>query len=95
MIIELYKAKRPYKYEAYINGKIVSFGAYGYDDFTLSGDEEKKRLYLLRHKAREDWTKRGIKTAGFWSRWLLWNKPSIEASIEDIEDRFNVKIIMR
>ena len=95
MIIELYKAKKPYKYEAYINGKVVSFGADGFTDFTLSGDEDKKKAYLARHKPCEDWTKRGIKTAGFWSRWLLWNKPSIEASIEDIEDRFNVKIIMR
>jgi hypothetical protein len=95
MIIELYKAKRPYKYEAYINGKEVSFGADGFEDFTTHGDEERKKNYLARHKPREDWTKRGIKTAGFWSRWLLWNKPSIEASIEDIEDRFNVKIIMR
>jgi len=95
MIIELYKAKKPYKYEAYINGKVVSFGADGFTDFTLSGDEEKKRLYLLRHKPRENWTKSGIKKAGFWSRWLLWNKETIEASIDDIQDRFNVKIIMR
>jgi hypothetical protein len=95
MIIELYKAKKPYKYEAYINGKVVSFGADGFTDFTLSGDEDKKKAYLARHKPRENWGKSGIKTAGFWSRWLLWNKPSIEASIEDIEDRFNVKIIMR
>ena len=95
MIIELYKAKKPYKYEAYINGKVVSFGADGFTDFTLSGDEEKKRLYLLRHKPRENWTKSGITTAGFWARWLLWNKDTIEASIEDIQDRFNVKIIRR
>jgi hypothetical protein len=32
-------------------------------------------------------------TAGFWSRWVLWNKPTITESIKDIQKRFsNIKI---
>ena len=52
---------------------------------TTHGDEERKKKYLARHKARENWTKSGLDTAGFWSRWLTWNKSSISASIKDIE----------
>lgn len=93
MIIKLTKAKKPsYKYTVVIDGKEINFGADGFTDFTLSGDEEKKRLYLARHKPRENWTKGGLKSAGFWSRWLLWNKPTVKQSIQDIENRFDVNI---
>ena len=76
--------------------KTVQFGAKGYKDFTLHDKnlrDEKKNRYLKSHKPRENWGKSGIKTAGFWSRWLLWNKPTISASIKDIEKRFNIKVI--
>ena len=36
----------------------------------------------------ENRTKSGIDTAGFWARWLLWNKPTIEVSYNDIKKRF-------
>jgi hypothetical protein len=72
----------------------VSFGAVGYNDFTLFPDrvvaEERKRLYLIRHKDKEDWTRSGILTAGFWSRWILWNKPSVKESFNDVKKRFNL-----
>ena len=94
MMIRLKPAKKPsYKYTAIVNGKEVNFGADGYTDFTLSKDEDRKKSYLKRHQPRENWTKGGIKTPGFWSRWLLWNKPTLKESIKDIEDRFNVNII--
>ena len=82
------------KYKAVVDGKTIHFGAEGYDDYTTSKDVEKRKNYLLRHKVRENWTKSGIKTAGFWSRWLLWNEPTLGASIKDIERRFNVKIMV-
>lgn len=72
--------------------KKISFGSKGMDDFTTHKDVERKRLYLLRHKANENWEKSGIMTAGFWSRWLLWNKPSLRESADDMEKRFNIKI---
>jgi hypothetical protein len=52
----------------------------------------KKKNYILRHHG-EKWGIRGINTAGFWSRWLLWNKPSIRESANDIERRFKIKIV--
>ena len=76
------------KYMEKVGDKTVHFGAAGYQDFTTSKDEKRKASYLARHKANEDWTLSGVDTAGFWSRWLLWNKPSITASIRDINQRF-------
>jgi hypothetical protein len=52
----------------------------------------KKLAYISLHKKNEDWTKYGIRTSGFWNRWILWNLPTISESIKDVEKRFNVKI---
>ena len=71
--------------------KTIHIGQAGADDMTTHGDEERKKRYIERHKKREDWNKSGIDTAGFWSRWLLWNKSSLSASKKDIENKFNVK----
>ena len=74
---------------ARVNNRTIHFGATGYEDFTSSKDEKRKASYLARHKANEDWTLAGVDTAGFWARWLLWNEPTITASIRDINQRFN------
>ena len=73
-------------------GKTIHFGATGYGDFTTHKDLERQRSYLARHSPRENWTKSGINTAGFWSRWLLWNKKFLSSSIEDVERKFNIEI---
>jgi hypothetical protein len=52
----------------------------------------RKQNYILRHKSNEDSS--NILTAGFWSRWLLWNKPTLRESITDIERNFGVQIKM-
>ena len=79
------------KYDAYVEGKKVSFGASGYSDFTQHKDEDRKKSYIARHKGmNEDW--RDLKTAGAWSKHLLWNKPTISASIKDMEQKFNIDI---
>lgn len=76
-------------------GLHIDFGATGYQDFTIHKDEARKARYMARHKKREDWTKAGINTAGFWSYNLLWNKDTIEKSAKDIEDRFDVSISIK
>ena len=73
--------------------KTIKFGAYGYSDYTIHKDPERKKRYILRHKDKEDW--KDVKTAGFWSRWILWNKKSILSSIADTRKRFNLKIIYK
>ena len=79
------------KHKYYIitkSGRKISFGAVGYSDFTKHKDEDRKQRYINRHKNKENWTKSGIDTAGFWSRWLLWNKPTIKDSYNDIKNRY-------
>jgi hypothetical protein len=66
--------------------KTIHFGASGYEDYTTSKDDERKQRYLDRHRAREDWT--NPLTAGFWSRWILWNKKTIDESLTDTRRRF-------
>jgi hypothetical protein len=74
------------------SGKKVHFGAVGYEDFTMHKDVQRKERYISRHQSRENWTLTGADTAGFWSRWLLWNKPTIIDSIDDIHNRFGIII---
>ena len=69
--------------------KTVHFGSRGSDDFTTTGDEDKKKAYLARHKPREDWS--NPMTAGALSRWILWNKPTIQESFLDYVKRFKLK----
>lgn len=71
----------------------IKFGAAGYGDYTLGTTDEQKKNYIARHKSKEDWTKTGYLTAGFWARWVLWNKRTVKESIDDINDRFdNLKV---
>ena len=77
------------KYDARINGtKTVSFGQKGASDFTKHKDPQRKDQYIDRHKAREDWTKSCATTAGFYSKHVLWNKPTLKTSIDDINKKF-------
>ena len=82
------------KYDARIDGKkTVSFGAAGMSDFTKHKDPERKQRYLNRHKKNENWN--NPTTAGYLSRWILWNKPTITESIRDTNKRFkniNIKL---
>lgn len=92
--IYLTKSSRPEKkYMVLIDNKIIHFGATGYSDLTHHKNKSRKMNYENRHRSRENWTKSGIKTAGFWSKWILWNKPGFISSIKDTEKRFNIKII--
>ena len=81
------------KYMVTIKNKTIHFGAKGMSDYTIHKNDERKKRYIKRHRKNENWTKSGIITAGFWSRWLLWNKKTISASKKYIEKRFNVIFI--
>ena len=66
--------------------KTVQFGAAGMSDFTIHKDEARKQRYIDRHQKNEHWN--DPKTAGFYSRWILWNKPTIESSIRDLNSKY-------
>ena len=67
--------------------KTVSFGQKNASDYTLHKDEDRKNRYTQRHKNHEDWSKSGIKTAGFYAKHVLWNKPSLNESVADMNKK--------
>lgn len=93
--IDLYRGgnNTPKKFVAVVNNRMVRFGQKGYEDFTIHKDPKRLQSYISRHASREDWTKSGINTAGFWSRWILWNKPTLVSSIADTKKKFGINII--
>lgn len=77
-------------------GRVVHFGAAGYEDFTQHRDEERRARYVRRHRERENWTKSGASSAGFWSRWILWGPfTSISRNIAYVRERFDMRVILR
>lgn len=76
-------------------GATVRFGRKGYSDFTIHRDRERMKRYLTRHGGgRENWTRSGAKTAGFWSRWLLWSEPSFQAALRRTQKVLGRKIVL-
>lgn len=66
--------------------KNTDFGAAGMNDFTITKDEERRRLYRERHA--KDLNTGDYTRAGFLSYYLLWNLPTLTASIADFRRRF-------
>jgi hypothetical protein len=92
-LVKLVKSDNPKKkYDAYVQTresvKKVSFGAAGMSDYTIHKDPERKKAYIARHKDNEDFN--DPLTAGFWSRWYLWNLPTKKASLEDLKRRYKL-----
>ena len=74
--------------------KTIHFGAKGMSDYTIHKDDERKERYILRHQKNENWN--DINTAGFFSRWILWEKPTLSEAVKNINNKFkniNVKFI--
>ena len=68
--------------------KTVHFGQAGASDFTKNKDEERKQRYIDRHRDRENWN--DPTTPGALSRYILWNKKTLKASIADFKSRFKL-----
>ena len=67
--------------------KIIHFGAAGASDFTKHKDRERRNRYIFRH--HKD-LKGDPARAGYLSMFVLWNKPSLSASIADYRRRLNI-----
>jgi len=80
----------------------VDFGQRGAVDYTVHKDAERMRRYVVRHggsgatsasSTKERWNaKSGLWTAGFWSRWLLWSRPSLAAAKTLIKTKFGITL---
>jgi hypothetical protein len=69
--------------------KAVPFGARGMSDFTKHKDVTRRARYLKRHSGMgESWNKPD--TPGALAKWVLWNKPTLKASVSDFKKRFNL-----
>ena len=95
-LIKIVKSKLPTKkWTAHfkIDGKpkIVNFGYNSTtdkkNDFTLHNNEDRKRLYLLRHK--KDLNTNQPYMAGYLSIFILWNLKSRQESIEKYKELLN------
>ena len=84
--------KKKYMAIFYENGKKIKtthFGCAGMSDYTKHKDPARKQRYMNRHKTTENWE--NPMSAGSLSRYILWNKPTLRASISDYKKRFNYK----
>ena len=72
------------------NGKkyIRKFGAAGMSDFTKHKDKERRERYISRHK--KDLRTNDPMKPGYLSMYILWNKPTVKASLADYKRRLNV-----
>jgi hypothetical protein len=52
--------------------RTVRFGAAGMSDYTQHHDKARRARYLARHQKRENWSRSGRLTPGFFSKHLLW-----------------------
>ena len=68
--------------------KKVHFGAKGSSTYIDHQDEKKKDAYIARHRVNENFN--NPMTAGSLARFILWNKTTLSASINDFKRRFNL-----
>jgi hypothetical protein len=71
-----------------VRWKKVSFGAAGYSDFTKHRDVARRTRYRIRHKHDKIYD---VTKPGFWSWWILWNKPTLRASLAYTRRKFKLK----
>ena len=72
------------------NGKTYTrkFGAAGMSDYTIHKDKERRERYISRHK--KDLRTGDPMKPGYLSMYILWNKPTLKASLADYKRRLNV-----
>lgn len=71
--------------------KTIYFGQNPYEDYTIHKDDKRKQKYLSRHK-NEDWN--NPVSAGTLARYILWNKKTLTASINDYKKKFRIPKII-
>jgi hypothetical protein len=91
-VIKLKKLKsgaKKYEITFEKNGKkyIRKFGAAGMSDYTKHKDKDRREQYISRHK--KDLRTKDPMKPGYLSMYILWNKPTIKASLADYKRRLN------
>lgn len=52
-----------------------------------------QRMMGVKTSNKEKWDKPGMKSPGFWSRWLTWSLPTIAGAKKFIEKKYGVKFV--
>jgi len=68
--------------------KTTLFGLKGALDYLLTGDEDRRDRYRKRHA--KDLETNDPTRAGYLSYYILWNLPTLKASIADYRKRFDL-----
>lgn len=78
--------------------KTTHFGSKPNKDFTIYSKESKeiakteRNKYIARHKVRENWGQSGRTTAGALSRYVLWEKPTVQGGKQAYARQYGLKI---
>lgn len=80
------------RYMAKFRGKTIHFGSSEHDSYPFHKDKERRARYIQRHQKREDWTRSGMTTPGWWAKHVLWSEPTIRESLQAIRRAFNVEV---
>jgi hypothetical protein len=82
--------KNPLRMRSYL----IRHGASPYISASLKKEKNPKRvlngLLNVSNSHLENWKPSGIKTAGFWSRWLIWSVPSMNGAKKLMSKKFNI-----
>ena len=87
--VVIQRSKNPKKkYDAIFNGnKTISFGASGYEDYTIHKDDKRRENYIKRH-GNEDWGRGNIEYAAWLSRYILLEKPTLESAVRNVNSMY-------
>ena len=90
----VYHSDKPQKrYMVIIDNKIIYFGSPIHENYTIHKNENRKKLYIIRHSRNENF--KDFYSAGFWSRYLLWEKETLKASADFIKKHFDINVILK
>ena len=70
------------------NYKTIHFGQKGSTTFISGATDKQRDAYIARHAKTEDWT--DPLTAGFWSRWALWEKRTLQDALKFLKLKFKL-----
>lgn len=71
--------------------KTIHFGAAGMSDYTKHKDNQRRDNFKKRFNKLIEKNKNNPFSPMTLSNLILWNKPTLEASIRDFKNRFNLK----
>lgn len=85
--------KNPLRMRSYL----IRHGASPYISASLKKEKNPKRvlngLLNVSNSHLENWKPSGIKTAGFWSRWLIWSVPSMNGAKKLMTKKFKIYFV--